>query len=65
MHRLVDGINYLCCFGAGTLDLTEWAKFLHTKQKIYNDFGEVRREIESETDRMAGFNKVKGTSSNL
>lgn len=35
----------------------EWAKFLHTKNKIYTDFDEVRKEIENETDRMGGTNK--------
>ncbi|KAK6994639.1 dynamin-1-like protein isoform X1 [Biomphalaria glabrata] len=35
----------------------EWAKFLHTKNKIYTDFGEVCKEIENETDRMSGTNK--------
>lgn len=38
----------------------EWAKFLHTKNKIYTDFKEVCREIENETDRMSGTNKVNG-----
>lgn len=41
----------------GTLDLEEWAKFLHTKNKIYTDFNDVRREIENETERMSGNNK--------
>ncbi|XP_054154711.1 dynamin-1-like protein isoform X2 [Oppia nitens] len=41
----------------GTLDMDEWAKFLHTKNKIYTDFDVVRREIESETERMGGNNK--------
>lgn len=35
----------------------EWAKFLHTKEKIYTDFNEIRQEIERETDRMSGTNK--------
>ncbi|KAG1653445.1 Dynamin-1-like protein [Nymphon striatum] len=35
----------------------DWAKFLHTKAKIYKDFDEVRKEIEAETDRMSGSNK--------
>lgn len=42
---------------SGTLDLDEWGTFLHTKNKIYTDFNEIRREIESETERMAGSNK--------
>jgi dynamin 1-like protein len=41
----------------GTLDLEEWATFLHTKNKIYVDADEIRQEIERETDRMAGGNK--------
>lgn len=35
----------------------EWAEFLHQKGKKYTDFDEVRKEIESETDRMTGSNK--------
>lgn len=35
----------------------EWAKFLHTKEKIYTDFDEIRNEIENETDRLSGSNK--------
>ncbi|KAK9298187.1 hypothetical protein QLX08_008360 [Tetragonisca angustula] len=42
---------------SGTLDLDEWGTFLHTKNKVYTDFNEIRREIESETERMAGSNK--------
>lgn len=39
------------------MKLEEWGKFLHTKNKIYSDFDEIRKEIENETDRMAGTNK--------
>ncbi|XP_065201826.1 dynamin-1-like protein [Planococcus citri] len=42
---------------AGTLNVDEWGSFLHTKNKIYTDFDEIRKEIEAETDRMAGSNK--------
>ncbi|KAF8840391.1 hypothetical protein BDN67DRAFT_930395 [Paxillus ammoniavirescens] len=35
---------------------TEWAQFLHV-DKRFTDFGEVRREIEQETFRVAGQNK--------
>lgn len=35
----------------------EWGKFLHTKNKIYTDFDEIREEISNETDRMSGTNK--------
>ncbi|XP_075251246.1 dynamin-1-like protein [Convolutriloba macropyga] len=38
-------------------DVEEWAKFGHTKSKVYTDFDEVRREIDRETDRLAGSNK--------
>ncbi|XP_047023421.1 dynamin-1-like protein isoform X6 [Helicoverpa zea] len=41
----------------GTVNLEEWGKFLHTKDKIYSDFDQMRQEIERETDRMAGSNK--------
>lgn len=38
-------------------DTEEWAKFAHTKNKVYTDFTDVRKEIERETDRLAGSNK--------
>lgn len=41
----------------GTLDLDEWAQFLHIKDKVFTDFTEVRKEIERETKRIAGDNK--------
>ncbi|KAK3911026.1 Dynamin-1-like protein [Frankliniella fusca] len=41
----------------GTLNLEEWGRFLHNKNKVYRDFDEIRQEIESETERMAGSNK--------
>ncbi|XP_052758312.1 dynamin-1-like protein isoform X12 [Galleria mellonella] len=41
----------------GTINLEEWGKFLHTKDKVYTDFEAIRQEIERETDRMAGSNK--------
>lgn len=41
----------------GTVNLEEWGKFLHTKDKIFSDFDEIRQEIERETDRKAGSNK--------
>ncbi|XP_033744844.1 dynamin-1-like protein [Pecten maximus] len=43
--------------GGGSIRAEEWGKFLHTKDKIYTDFTEIRREIENETDRMSGINK--------
>ena len=41
----------------GTLDSDEWGTFFHQKNKIYTDFDDIRKEIEAETDRMAGANK--------
>ena len=52
MYKILIDIFYL-----GTVDLDEWARFLHQKDKIYTDFDEVRKEIEAETDKMAGSNK--------
>uniref|UniRef100_A0A3Q3RU14 Dynamin-1-like protein n=1 Tax=Mastacembelus armatus TaxID=205130 RepID=A0A3Q3RU14_9TELE len=39
------------------IDGEEWGKFLHTKNKIYADFEEIRQEIEAETERVSGNNK--------
>uniref|UniRef100_A0A669BFV7 Dynamin-1-like protein n=1 Tax=Oreochromis niloticus TaxID=8128 RepID=A0A669BFV7_ORENI len=39
------------------IDGEEWGKFLHTKNKIYTDFEEIRHEIEAETERISGSNK--------
>lgn len=39
------------------IDGDEWGKFLHTKNKIYTDFEEIRQEIEAETERISGNNK--------
>nr|XP_061809069.1 dynamin-1-like protein [Nerophis lumbriciformis] len=39
------------------VDGDEWGKFLHTKNKIYTDFDEIRQEIEAETERISGNNK--------
>uniref|UniRef100_A0A8D3A760 Dynamin-1-like protein n=1 Tax=Scophthalmus maximus TaxID=52904 RepID=A0A8D3A760_SCOMX len=35
----------------------EWGKFLHTKNKIYINFEDIRQEIETETERISGTNK--------
>ncbi|XP_062348433.1 dynamin-1-like protein isoform X6 [Cinclus cinclus] len=46
--------------GAGDeneVDAAEWGKFLHTKNKVYTDFDEIRQEIENETERISGNNK--------
>ncbi|XP_077424201.1 dynamin-1-like protein isoform X2 [Vanacampus margaritifer] len=39
------------------IDGEEWGKFLHTKNKIYSNFEEIRQEIEVETERISGINK--------
>ncbi|XP_065261287.1 dynamin-1-like protein isoform X1 [Emys orbicularis] len=39
------------------IDAEEWGKFLHTKNKLYTDFDEIRQEIENETERISGNNK--------
>ncbi|XP_052221470.1 dynamin-1-like isoform X6 [Dreissena polymorpha] len=36
---------------------TEYAEFIHQKNKKYVDFDQVRKEIEAETDRVTGSNK--------
>ncbi|XP_057323407.1 dynamin-1-like protein isoform X1 [Microplitis mediator] len=41
----------------GTLDVEEWATFLHDRHRVFRNFDDVRREIEAETERMAGGNK--------
>ncbi|ELV10921.1 Dynamin-1-like protein [Tupaia chinensis] len=40
------------------VEAEEWGKFLHTKNKLYTDFDEIRQEIENETERISGNNKV-------
>ncbi|KAK7807486.1 hypothetical protein U0070_006774 [Myodes glareolus] len=39
------------------VEAEEWGKFLHTKNKLYTDFDEIRQEIENETERISGTNK--------
>ncbi len=39
-------------------DADEWGVFLHIKNKLFTNFDEIRQEIENETDRMTGKNKV-------
>ncbi|XP_078529930.1 dynamin-1-like protein isoform X2 [Lissotriton helveticus] len=39
------------------VEAEEWGKFLHTKNKVYADFDEIRQEIETETERISGNNK--------
>ncbi|XP_061528161.1 dynamin-1-like protein isoform X1 [Phycodurus eques] len=35
----------------------EWGTLLHCKNQVFTDFGEIRREIEAETERSSGNNK--------
>jgi len=35
----------------------EWAEFHHIPNRRFTDFGDVKREIENETSRIAGSNK--------
>lgn len=49
--------NSLRSAETGTLGVDDWAQFLHTKNKVFTDFNEVREEIEKETERMSGPNK--------
>ena len=56
-------INFNLDFILELVQEAEWGKFLHTKNKIYTDFDEIRKEIENETERMTGNNKVGDTLS--
>lgn len=56
LEKHVEFVPYLFHL-SGTLGLDDWAKFLHTKNKVYTDFEQVRAEIEAETERMSGSNK--------
>lgn len=39
------------------MDLEDWGVFLHIKNKIFRDFDAIRKEIENETEKLAGNNK--------
>jgi len=41
----------------GTIEVDEWARFLHKQDRVFTNFDDVREEIERETDRKAGTNK--------
>ncbi|OWK03969.1 DNM1L [Cervus elaphus hippelaphus] len=57
-------VSLSICFGPSFpimpawVEAEEWGKFLHTKNKLYTDFDEIRQEIENETERISGNNKV-------
>lgn len=57
MFFLQNNDIILIYFILGTLEIEKWGKFLHTKEKVYHSFEDIRREIEKETERMAGSNK--------
>ena len=40
-----------------TIDADSWGIFLHQKDRVYLDFDDIRKEIETETDKIAGTNK--------
>jgi dynamin 1-like protein len=42
---------------AGIPRKDDWAVFEHKKSVIFTDFGQVRQEIEDETNRVSGINK--------
>jgi hypothetical protein len=39
-------------------DVEEWGVFLHNKNKVYTNFDEIRQEIEDQTEKVTGRNKV-------
>uniref|UniRef100_A0A8C8CXG4 Dynamin-1-like protein n=1 Tax=Oncorhynchus tshawytscha TaxID=74940 RepID=A0A8C8CXG4_ONCTS len=49
-------LNRVLLYSTG-VEGDEWGKFLHTKNKIYTDVSEVRREIGNETERISGTDK--------
>lgn len=38
-------------------NVNEYGKFLHTKDKIFTNFEDIKQEISRETDRLSGTNK--------
>ena len=42
--------------------LVEYAEFLHCKGRVFTDFDMVRKEIEDDTDRIAGSGAEKSVS---
>ncbi|KAK9692630.1 Dynamin central region [Popillia japonica] len=43
----------------GTLELDDWGVFLHTKNKIYKDFDEIRKEIEEKNKIYKDFDEIR------
>ncbi|XP_043938270.1 dynamin-2 [Protopterus annectens] len=54
LHVLFRGTSSVEWFGQIS---SEYAEFLHCKNRKFTDFDEVRQEIEAETDRITGTNK--------
>ena len=65
MANVTELMEVLCLCAADVIDANEWGKFLHTKNKIYTDFDDIRQEIVNETERMTGNNKVQYLISHL
>uniref|UniRef100_A0A3P9A5Z5 Dynamin-1-like protein n=1 Tax=Esox lucius TaxID=8010 RepID=A0A3P9A5Z5_ESOLU len=55
--KLMKNYNHTVLLQSAGVQADEWGKFLHTKNKIYTDFNEIRQEIENETERISGTNK--------
>jgi len=41
----------------GTIEIEEWGEFSHLENQIFSDFDKICKEIEDQTDRLAGSNK--------
>lgn len=41
----------------GTTEIEEWGEFSHLEDQIFSDFDKIRKEIEDQTDKLAGDNK--------
>lgn len=55
--RKLDSKKVPLCVGTGFAE-REWAVFEHKPDEIFLEFEDVRHEIEKETDRLNGKNKV-------
>ncbi|XP_034452121.1 dynamin-1-like protein isoform X1 [Hippoglossus hippoglossus] len=52
-----NGINQNASNSYSGVKAEEWGTFLHCKNQIFADFQQIRREIETETERTSGENK--------
>ena len=46
-----------CLFSILIIIVSEYGEFLHCKDKKFTNFDDIRKEIESETDKVTGSNK--------